>query len=77
MKSIPTLLGYTPTTNARTLTINGTSYDLSADRSWSVGTHTGNLTTGYVPKATGATTLTDSLIYDNGSAIGINTSSPY
>jgi predicted heme/steroid binding protein len=77
MKSIPTLLGYTPTTNARTLTINGTSYDLSADRSWSVGTHTGNLTTGYVPKATGATTLTDSLIYDNGSAIGINTNSPY
>lgn len=77
MKSIPTLLGYTPTTNARTLTINGTSYDLSADRSWSVGTHTGNLTTGYVPKATGATTLTDSLIYDNGSAIGINTSSPF
>ena len=77
MKSISTLLGYTPTTNARTLTINGTSYDLSADRSWSVGTHTGNLTTGYVPKATGATTLTDSLIYDNGSAIGINTASPY
>ena len=77
MKSISTLLGYTPTTNARTLTINGTSYDLSADRSWSVGTHTGNLTTGYVPKATGATTLTDSLIYDNGSAIGINTNSPY
>jgi hypothetical protein len=77
MKSIPALLGYTPTTNARTLTINGTSYDLSADRSWSVGTHTGNLTTGYVPKATGATTLTDSIIYDNGSGIGINTTSPY
>ena len=77
MKSIPTLLGYTPVTNARSITINGTTYDLSADRSWSVGTHTGNLTTGYVPKATGATTLTDSLIYDNGSAIGINTASPY
>jgi len=77
MKSIPTLLGYTPTTNARNITINGTTYDLSADRSWSVGTHTGSLTTGYVPKATGATTLTDSLIYDNGSGIGINTTSPY
>lgn len=77
MKSIPTLLGYTPTTNARNITINGTTYDLSADRSWSVGTHTGNLTTGYVPKATGITSLTDSLIYDNGSAIGINTASPY
>lgn len=29
-------LGYTPVTNARTITINGTSYDLSADRSWTV-----------------------------------------
>jgi hypothetical protein len=33
-------LGYTPVTNARTLTINGTSYDLSANRTWSVGTVT-------------------------------------
>jgi hypothetical protein len=30
-------LGYTPVTNARTLTINGTGYDLSADRTWTVG----------------------------------------
>lgn len=35
-KSIATLLGYTPVTSARTITINGTSYDLSADRSWTV-----------------------------------------
>ena len=34
---VTTALGYTPVTNARTLTINGTSYDLSADRSWTVG----------------------------------------
>jgi hypothetical protein len=40
MKSIATLLGYTPVTNARQLTINGTAYDLTADRSWSVGTVT-------------------------------------
>ena len=40
MKSIPTLLGYTPASNAVTLTINGTSYDLSANRTWSVGTVT-------------------------------------
>lgn len=33
-------LGYTPVTNARTLTINGTTYDLSANRTWSVGTVT-------------------------------------
>jgi len=32
------LTGYVPT--SRTLTINGTSYDLSANRSWSVGTVT-------------------------------------
>lgn len=35
---IPSTIGAVPTT--RTLTINGTSYDLSADRSWSVGTVT-------------------------------------
>jgi len=29
-------LGFTPVTEARTLTINGTAYDLSADRSWNV-----------------------------------------
>lgn len=31
-------LGYTPVTQARTLTINGVSYDLSADRSWTLST---------------------------------------
>jgi hypothetical protein len=36
-KSIATALGFTPVTNARTLTINDVSYDLSANRSWSVG----------------------------------------
>jgi hypothetical protein len=35
---IPSLTGYVPT--SRTLTINGTAYDLTADRSWSVGTVT-------------------------------------
>ena len=34
----PDLSGYVPT--YRTLTINGTAYDLSADRTWSVGTVT-------------------------------------
>ena len=33
-------LGYTPVTNARTLTINGTTFDLTANRTWSVGTVT-------------------------------------
>jgi hypothetical protein len=41
---VTTALGYTPVTNARTLTINGTTYDLTADRSWTV-TGTSPLTT--------------------------------
>jgi hypothetical protein len=64
-------LGGVPT--SRQLTINGTTFDLSANRSWSVGTHTGNLTSGYIPKATGATTLTDGLLYDTGSAVLLGT----
>ena len=33
---VTTALTYTPVTNARTLTINGTTYDLTADRNWSI-----------------------------------------
>jgi len=33
-KTIATALGYTPVPTTRTLTINGTAYDLSADRAW-------------------------------------------
>jgi hypothetical protein len=33
---VTTALGYTPVTQARTLTINGTTFDLSADRAWTV-----------------------------------------
>lgn len=39
---ITTALGYTPITNARQLTINGTAFDLSADRSWTVSATTTN-----------------------------------
>lgn len=34
---VTTALGYTPVTNARTLTINGSTQDLTANRSWTVG----------------------------------------
>lgn len=36
-KTVVQALGYIPVTNARTITINGTTFDLSADRTWSVG----------------------------------------
>ena len=34
---VTTALGYTPVTDARTLTINGVTYDLTANRTWTVG----------------------------------------
>lgn len=37
---VTTALGYTPVANARTITINGTTFDLTADRTWNVGTVT-------------------------------------
>ena len=39
-KTIASALGYTPANQATTLTINGQAYDLSANRTWSVGTVT-------------------------------------
>lgn len=57
-------LGYTPVPNTRNLTINGTTYDLSADRSWTIAggvtsfnTRTGaiTLTSGDVTTALGYT----------------------
>jgi hypothetical protein len=145
-------LGYTPVPTTRTLSINGTSYDLSADRSWtisagansrnvstftatagqttftitggytpnlvdvyvngarlnandyvatsgtsvvlnigvvvndivevvnyvasSVASITGTGTSGYVPKWTGSSVLANSLIYDNGTNVGIGTNTP-
>lgn len=48
---ITTALGFTPVTNARTLTINGTAFDLSVNRSWTVGdVTTANLTSGLATK---------------------------
>ena len=62
-------LGGVPT--SRTLTINGTTYDLSADRTWNVGTLTGSGTTNYVPRWTGASALGDSVIYNSGSKVAV------
>jgi protein-disulfide isomerase-like protein with CxxC motif len=40
---VTTALGYTPVPTTRTLTINGTAYDLSADRSWTVTATANNI----------------------------------
>jgi hypothetical protein len=50
---VTTALTYTPVTNARTLTINGVTYDLSADRSWSIAADVTSFNT-----RTGAISLT-------------------
>jgi len=64
---------YVPT--SRTLTINGTAYDLSADRSWTISAGiSGSGTTNYLPKFTGSTALGNSLIYDNGTNVIIGQS---
>ena len=52
---VTTALGYTPVTNARTLTINGTTYDLTANRTWSVGTVTSVSATAPITSSGGTT----------------------
>lgn len=52
-KSIATALGYTPANSATTLTINGVSYDLSANRTFTVGSVTGSGASGQVAYWTG------------------------
>jgi hypothetical protein len=61
---------YTPT--SRTLTINGTSYDLSADRSWTISTISGSGTTNYLPKFTSSSAIGNSLIYNDANSVLIN-----
>lgn len=64
-------LGYTPVPTTRTLTINGTSYDLSADRSWTIAAGlSGSGTTNYIPKFTASTTIGNSIIQEM--AYGLN-----
>lgn len=57
-KTIAGWLGYTPVTNARTLTINGTSYDLSADRSWTITPNVNATNTQDYTATAGQTTFT-------------------
>ncbi len=57
----------------RTLTINGTTYDLTQNRTWTVsgGGVTGSGTTNYLSKWTSGTALGNSLVFDNGTNVGI------
>ena len=70
--NVTSALGYTPVTDARTLTINGTTYDLSANRSWTIGGVTGSGSTNYVPLWTSTTGLGNSIIYNASGNLGIN-----
>ena len=74
-KTIAGWLGFTPVTDARTLTINGTTYDLSANRTWTISSGVSG-TANYVPVFTDSTTIGNSNIYKSGSLVGINTTSP-
>jgi hypothetical protein len=84
--------GYHPNadawTTARTITIGNTGKSVSgsANVSWSlaeIGAQaaltnpiTGTGTTNYLPKFTGSTALGNSLVYDNGTNVGIGTAGP-
>jgi hypothetical protein len=60
--------------STRTLTINGTAYDLSADRSWTIPAGvTGSGTINYIAKWNSPTNIGIGAIYDTGSAVGIGT----
>jgi hypothetical protein len=61
-------LGGVPTT--RTLTINGVTYDLSLDRSWTISAISG-LTTNKIPKASSSSTLSDSNLSDDGTTVSV------
>jgi len=72
---VTSALGYTPVPPSRTITINGVTYDLSADRSWTVsgsGVITGSGVNNYVTKWTGTTSIGIGNIQDTGTLVSIN-----
>jgi acyl-[acyl carrier protein]--UDP-N-acetylglucosamine O-acyltransferase len=68
--------GYVP--QARTLTINGTTYDLSANRSWTIATTTpGGSNTQFQYNSSGTLAGASALTYDSTTnRVGINQTSP-
>lgn len=79
-KTVATALGYTPVPTTRSITINGTTQDLSADRTFSVGTfNLPSLTSGSVLFSNGTTIAQDNtnLFWDDtNNRLGIGTASP-
>lgn len=79
--SVPTGFAITgsPITSSGTLALAFDSgYSLPSNAlqvTWTAKQDALSLISGYIPKATGTSTLGNSLIYDNGSGIGINTTS--
>jgi hypothetical protein len=69
-------LGYTPVTQARTLTINGVTQDLSANRSWTISTATPTL----AQVTTAGNTTTNSITvgsFNLGSSVAVSTFSGF
>jgi len=79
-KTVETALGYTPVPTTRSITINGTTQDLSADRTFSVGTfNLPSLTNGSVLFSNGTTIAQDNanLFWDDtNNRLGIGTNAP-
>ena len=79
-KTVETALGFTPVPTTRSLTINGTTQDLSANRTFSVGTfNLPALTSGSVLFSNGTTIAQDNanLFYDDtNNRLGIGTATP-
>jgi hypothetical protein len=62
---------------SRDITINGVTQDLSANRSWTITAGVdGTGTTNYVSKWQDSDTLTNSIIFDNGTNVGISEATP-
>ena len=70
LSDIPVVTGFVP--NSRTLTINGTTYDLTANRTWNVGTVTSVGATGPIT-STGGNTPTISTSMSTNKLIGRST----
>ena len=75
---VTTALGYTPVPNTRTLTINGTTYDLTADRSWTISAPVSSVSGSgagiSVSPTTGAVVVSNTGVTSNVAGTGISVS---